>query len=140
MIEIALVFILCSQVLDGDTCKTADGAKIRFLAIDAPEKDQRYGMESKTYLTNLILNKDVTLVGNKKDLYGRSLRYVMLNGVNVNETMIRSGNSWVYLVGKKSPLRNLENTARKEKLGLWADPEPVAPWIFRKLRKVKHGR
>ena len=34
-------------------------------------------------------------------------------------------------------LEGLENEARKAKKGLWADPQPVLPWVYRKAR---HGQ
>lgn len=133
MIELA--FILVTQVLDGDTCKTADGTKIRMLGIDSPELKQRYGPESKAFLSRWILNKDVTLDGNKKDLYGRQLSYIMLKRTNINAKMIKTGNAWCYMVAKKSPLREMENKARAAKVGLWKDPQPLPPWDYRKQKK-----
>ncbi len=45
-------------VYDGDTCwislKNGDKEKLRFVHIDAPEKNQPMGLESQKFLANLI--------------------------------------------------------------------------------------
>ena len=43
------------------------------LYIDAPEKKQDYGIKSKNFLENLLLNKRVFVVTDKDDRYGRQL-------------------------------------------------------------------
>jgi hypothetical protein len=32
-------------------------------------------------------------------------------------------------------LEGLENEAREAKKGLWADPAPIPPWVYRKARR-----
>jgi micrococcal nuclease len=46
---------------------------------------------------------------------------------------VRQGMAWAfvqYLHDKR--LVQLEAQARAGRVGLWADPEPVAPWVWRK--------
>ena len=47
--------------------------------------------------------------------------------------------AWVFApyVPLGSALYELEAYARLRQLGLWADPEPVAPWDFRKQAKPR---
>ena len=46
---------------------------------------------------------------------------------------------WCWWYRKYAPgdtvLEGLEKEARKSKKGLWADPQPVPPWEWRKQRK-----
>ena len=64
-------------VSDGDTFTllTSDTqqVKIRLAEIDAPESDQPYGNKSKQKLSELILGKDVRVIVQTTDRYGRTV-------------------------------------------------------------------
>ena len=130
------------KVIDGDTIwvKTNNKhIKIRLSYIDAPELKQTYGVRSKNFLTNLILDKNVQINANKKDRYNRHLGEVYIHNVNesvfVNAKMLKSGNAWIYLKHRdNSYLKNLENYARIKKIGLWSEETPVEPWIYRRSK------
>jgi micrococcal nuclease len=59
------------------------------------------------------------------------------DGTNVNHTLVEDGWCWWYR--KYAPgdtvLERLEKDAREGKKGLWADPHPVPPWVYRKARR-----
>ena len=130
------------KVIDGDTIwvKTNNKhIKIRLSYIDAPELKQTYGVRSKNFLTNLILDKNVQINANKKDRYNRHLGEVYIHNVDesvfVNAKMLKSGNAWIYLKHRdNSYLKNLENYARIKKIGLWSEETPVEPWIYRRSK------
>ena len=130
------------KVIDGDTIwvKTNNKhIKIRLSYIDAPELKQTYGVRSKNFLTNLILDKNVQINANKKDRYNRHLGEVYIHSANesvfVNAKMLKSGNAWIYLKYRdNSYLKNLENYARIKKIGLWSEETPVEPWIYRRSK------
>ena len=130
------------KVIDGDTIwvKTNNKhIKIRLSYIDAPELKQTYGVRSKNFLTNLILDKNVQINANKKDRYNRHLGEVYIHSANesvfVNAKMLKSGNAWIYLKHRdNSYLKNLENYARIKKIGLWSEETPVEPWIYRRSK------
>ncbi len=130
------------KVIDGDTIwvKTNNKhIKIRLSYIDAPELKQTYGVRSKNFLTNLILDKNVQINANKKDRYNRHLGEVYIHNVDesvfVNAKMLKSGNAWIYLKHRdNSYLKNLENYARIKKIGLWSEEAPVEPWIYRRSK------
>ena len=130
------------KVIDGDTIwvKTNNKhIKIRLSYIDAPELKQTYGVRSKNFLTNLILDKNVQINANKKDRYNRHLGEVYIHNVDesvfVNAKMLKSGNAWIYLKHRdNSYLKNLENYARIKKIGLWSQKTPVEPWIYRRSK------
>tara|TARA_Y100000361_G_scaffold55959_1_gene48813 strand:- start:127 stop:474 length:348 start_codon:yes stop_codon:yes gene_type:complete len=83
------------RVIDGDTFVTNKGDKVRMIGIDAPELPSLDGIKSKMYLYNLIKGKTITLQKDNnlhdKDKYGRLLRYVYLNGQDVNLLMLKQG-------------------------------------------------
>ena len=57
----------------------------------------------------------------------------LLDGTNVNYTLVKEGWWWWYR--KYGPgatvLEGLEKEAREAKKGLWVDPQPVPPWEWR---------
>jgi endonuclease YncB( thermonuclease family) len=61
---------------------------------------------------------------------------LLLDGTHVNHTLVKDGWWWWYR--KYTPgdieLEQLEQDARKAKKGLWADPAPIPPWVYRKAR------
>jgi endonuclease YncB( thermonuclease family) len=126
-------------VTDGDTFTglTRDSIEIRFRihGIDAPEKKQPYGQRSKQYLSDLIYNKMVGIIVQKKrDRYGRPVVWVYTpDGKDVSAEMIRAGLAWHYkYFSDDLEYALLEIEARKSKVGLWSDPHPVSPWETRR--------
>lgn len=126
------------DVLDGDTIKLRSDwhvYKIRLAGIDAPEKQQAYGMKSKLYLTQLIADKDVRINVFSCDQYGRYVGKLYLNDRDINGEMIRNGYAWHYSQYDSDPVYALFMLdAQRAKRGLWQDAHPTPPWIFRKGR------
>ena len=53
----------------------------------------------------------------------------------VNAKMIKSGNAWVYKIYRNNKyLTNLENHAKLNNIGIWANKDLVSPWRFRENR------
>lgn len=127
------------KVIDGDTFtllvdKTQH--KVRMDAIDAPESKQPFGEASRKSLANLIAGKKVTVKWQKRDRYQRILGRVILDGDEINILQISFGMAWHYAeFNKEARFINAHNTAKARKIGLWADPNPVPPWTFRKEKK-----
>lgn len=84
---------------DGDSMEVdIDGRsqEVRLLGINAPEGDECFGDEARDALINLIADRDLVLVADAADdtdQYGRLLRYVYVDGENLNRTMIAEGHS-----------------------------------------------
>jgi hypothetical protein len=81
-------------VIDGDTIEVADGARIRLIGIDTPERGECGYSEATAYLAGLVGRSAVVLVSGARDdvdRYGRVLRYVEVEGIDANLEMIRSG-------------------------------------------------
>lgn len=128
------------SVHDGDTIRVLTSEKrqikVRLFEIDAPEMNQSFGKKSKNKLSDLIFKKTVKVVFTEKDQFGRTLGTVFLDSLNINEEMIRTGFVWVYKrYSKKKNLKDLQDEAKKNKLGLWSEPNPTPPWEFRKENK-----
>ncbi|MFM8893505.1 MAG: thermonuclease family protein, partial [Planctomycetia bacterium] len=123
-------------VHDGDTLTCLDESnqqqKVRLAEIDAPEIGQDYGKVSREVLAEMVFGKTVDVTEEGKDRYGRWIGHLSLGGVDVNRQMIASGNAWHYVdYSRDTSLAALEAQARSQRLGLWAQPNPVAPWDFR---------
>ena len=145
---IALTFSLSSlnaytpleniRVVDGDTIRAeAKGKeiKIRLVEIDAPEMNQPFGTRSKDFLNKLLNEKNVTLISQGEDKYGRILGEIYADGESANTLMIRSGFAWVYdRYVKDSSLYKYQDQAKAENLGLWQAEDPIAPWVWRKQK------
>lgn len=124
------------RVLDGDTIEVlADGnrsVRVRLANIDAPEKKQPFGQKSKEHLIDLVAGKHVEVVDLGGDQYGRRIGRVLVDGQEANVEQVRSGLAWVYSrYNHDGQLPSLESTARSQRIGLWVDPRPQAPWEFR---------
>lgn len=118
------------RVIDGDTA-VCGGLRIRLADIDAPEKKQPYGKDATNMLSNLINNKIVDYDSNKRDMYGRIIARLYYKDIDVSLYMVKSGAAWAYMTKDKEIL-NAEKCAREQRIGLWHDDKPKAPWLYRK--------
>jgi len=110
--------------------------RIKLLGIDAPEKDQQFGEVAKQHLSDLVLNRDVsveyTAIAHDFSIIG----VVSINGVDINAQMIRDGAAWYdpnnnHLTDtQRAVYSQSEQAARQEKRGLWQVANPVAPWEY----------
>jgi|TARA_B110000914_G_C15459814_1_gene445257 endonuclease YncB( thermonuclease family) len=141
------------RIVDGDTIQVIDSNgikfKIRLLGIDTPELKQRFGYESSLSLKKIIDGKSVIIISktekNKPYTLGRYKRIIgkiILNGKDINLEMVQKGMAWHYKkyiksqnVEDRQSYNNAEQDARLNKIGLWSDVNPVAPWEWRKLNK-----
>ena len=126
-------------VADGDTITVLDADKvqhkIRLAEIDAPEKAQPFGNRSKQTLSALVYGKAVLIVDQGHDRYKRTIGRVYQGDVDVSAEQVKQGLAWVYRkYSKDATLSPLENEAKAQRLGLWADAEPVPPWTWRHSR------
>lgn len=125
-------------VLDGDTIEILHNRKalrVRLHGIDCPEKGQPYGNNAKQATSDLVFAQYVTIEIHGKDKYGRVLADVMLaDGRNVNKELVKDGLCWWYqkYAPNDTELEKLETEAIGAGRGLWADPEPMPPWEWRK--------
>ena len=137
------------SIYDGDTLRVIRGAeelKIRFCGIDAPEKKQKLGIESRDYLRSLVSrgNGELLLVPIEEDRYGRVVGELYVQNkkesvIPLNLEMVRAGYAWHYArysgncpSGQQFAIA--QEMAQKEGLGIWkGNPQP--PWEFRRKAK-----
>ena len=135
-------------ISDGDTVTLLDANKrqykIRLTGIDAPEKKMPFGQRSKEHLSDLIFSKDVLVETEKLDRYGRTLGKILFDRNDINLAMINAGLAWHYKKYQKDQSRSdrllyahAEEQARQHRLGLWRDPNPTAPWEWRKGGQIE---
>jgi len=128
------------SVQSGDTLvvKSPDNKeyRVRLIAIDAPELKQAYGDKAKAALSDLVLNKEVRVETNSKDQYDRPLGVLLLGERNINRELVEEGWAWQFTRYDNSvELREAQERAKAAKKGLWADPNPISPWDFRKAER-----
>jgi micrococcal nuclease len=59
---------------------------------------------------------------------------ILEDSTNLNHDLDKQGWCWWYrkYAPRDTVLEGLEKKARDAKKGLWAEPQPVPPWIYRK--------
>ncbi len=134
------------QVSDGDTINILVGQqthRIRLASIDAPETahgsarpGQPYGEASRKHLAEHVAGKTLTLICFEKDRYERDVCDVPVGDTTANRLQVQHGMAWANQQGGGKYLRDhslpeLEKKAKQAKLGLWAEPHAIAPWVWR---------
>lgn len=129
-------------IMDGDTMEILYNnipTKIRLAHIDCPEKrgKQPFGNNAKIALSELCFGRIVTIKGEKYDRYKRLIAVVINDKKqNVNQEMIKMGMAWHFTkYSKDSVYAKLEIEARKNRVGLWQDKDPIEPWLWREKKK-----
>jgi len=127
-------------IADGDTVTVLNSdmrqVKIRLYGVDAPERSQSFGSKAKQFTAEQVFGRQVEVLPVDQDRYGRTVGMVLYDGRNLSEELVRKGLAWVYSQYCKKPecrdWVTIEETARVNRTGLWADSEAVAPWTYRK--------
>ena len=141
-------------VTDGDTIKVLDANntshKIRLSGIDAPERAQPFGRVSTEHLKDMVAGQEVRVELLKYDRYGRLIGNVWVQPRDcprcgktlfVNHAMVLNGMAWWYRYYAEEQseqdqgrFESAEREALARKRGLWADPDPTPPWVWRRRR------
>lgn len=127
------------KVSDGDTITVLvdkQQIRVRLEGIDCPESHQPFGNRASQLTEKLVKGKTVTIVKSGEDQYGRTLGYVWVDDICVNRELLKAGLAWHYKYFNKDPeLAEMENQANEAKLGIWSEPNPIAPWDWRKGKR-----
>lgn len=125
-------------IKDGDTVVVLDSLNVqttlRLAEVDCPEKSQAFGTKAKQFTSDEIYLKQVKYIVTDVDRYGRSIAKIYYdNNKYLSEEIIRNGFGWQYKKYSISKLlAKLEEEARKNKRGLWIDPNPIYPSDWRR--------
>lgn len=133
----AALLCLVIAITDGDTlkarCEDRPPITIRLAEIDAPESKQPFGFRSKQSLAELCHEKQAEVTPQTTDRWGRTVARVKCDRIDASAEQIRRGMAWVfdkYVTDRR--LYAVQDGARVNGAGLWADANPVPPWVWRK--------
>ncbi|MBN8503375.1 MAG: thermonuclease family protein [Burkholderiales bacterium] len=144
----ALICVATEAFHDGDTfhCLTAEPTQrrivVRVAGVDAPETGQHFWRVARTKLRQLA-TQGSTLKCDKADRYQRQVCSVTSpDGRDVGEELLKAGLAWHFKryeadqpPEERNRYRNAEALARRARLGLWAETDPIAPWDCRARRR-----
>lgn len=125
------------DVIDGDSVVVRKMNRktqtVHLSGIDSPELKQIFGDDSKKFLHVSAMKRFVRIFVKSKNEDGSVNAVVVLDkGVNLNESMVKTGCAWVSADGKSDKtLVEYEKQAKDGKLGLWKAKAPIPPWKFR---------
>ncbi len=127
------------EVVDGDTIilwHNNRKEKVQLNGIACPDKRQQYGGQAKRFTSFMISGRDVTVRVVGKDQDGGTIGDVILqDGQELNRELVKEGLAWWdRKQSTNQGLGQLEEIAKAERRGLWADPHPVPPWEWKKQR------
>ncbi len=126
------------KIVDGDTYDilfdNQTTKRIRMEGIDAPERGMAFYKVSKDYLGELCFGQTVLINKTNTDRYGRVVAKTYLpNGKELGLLMIEAGYAWHFKkYSSDAQLANAETEARNNRMGLWIDDTPIAPWNYRR--------
>lgn len=125
-------FARVTRVIDGDTIEIEGGQTVRYIGIDTPETVhpqktvECFGREASNKNRELVEGKVVQLEKDvsETDKYGRLLRYVYVDGVFVDELLVKEGfahaSSYPPDVKYQDLLNIAQREAQSQNKGLWA--------------------
>lgn len=142
-----------SRVIDGDTMvipsEIQGERRVKLYGIDAPEREQDGGLEAMNFTRNMVDGKKVHMTVYGLDDENRMVVNVMVDGRNLSEELVMTGNAWVFpweCQSQECDLWNaLQQNAMNEHWGLWKGEvlstgdvlpsNPTPPWEWR-MRKM----
>ena len=133
--------VVVDYVVDGDSLvvkRDGKAMEIRLWGIDAPEYDQPYSGLSKKALKKLTVGQAGTLYVKYRDRYDRYVAVLVIDELNINQELVRSGHSWLYGRYCREPICTrwelMQAEAKANRQGLWAGDDPVPPWQWKARR------
>ncbi len=132
-----------TAIADGDSFTLTDASRrsyrVRIQGIDAPERAQNFSQASRKSLSDLLFAREVTVIVQKHDQYGRIVGTVMAGGRDAGLEQLRAGLVWFYTyyanemrTADRAAYLEAQREARVGRRGLWSDAQAVPPWRFRR--------
>lgn len=130
-------------IKDGDTFEVLFNNKklvVRLAHIDCPERKQPFYQNAKQYASSLCFGKNVTLVHNNNfDRNKRLIAEVYIGTLNINKNLVKSGLAWHFKkYSNNTEYAIIEMEAKRNKIGIWSENNPIAPWEWRKAKKKNY--
>lgn len=133
-------------VVAGDTVDVLDVGRrvhrVRLMGIDSPERRQPYYARAKQLLAELVFERDVEVRWRHFDRSKRPIGQVLVDGRDINLELVTTGYAWWFAAFQRQQLpsdrraySDAEAAARKARAGLWAAPNPIAPWDWRRGKR-----
>ena len=120
------------DVFDGDTLIVSFEGRaeiFRLFGVDAPEKEQAFGLEARSFTSDLVSGKVIRVEPIAKGRYEMVKVYV--GDKCLNEELLKAGFAWYNMEGSiNERWVDMEQQARYERKGLWSEDNPVPPWEY----------
>ena len=120
-------------VYDGDTIELSDGRKVRYIGINTPEEENKsgvsqcYSRQASDINKQLVAGQEVEMEKDISDTdkYGRLLRYIWVDGVFINDFLVRQGYAKAETIPPDTKYSGeftaAEKEAKEDKRGLWKE-------------------
>jgi hypothetical protein len=112
--------------------------RVWLAGIDAPEGSQPFHEHARYFLNRLApthATAQVHVV--EREGASRLVGRVVLGDVDLGLEMIRAGWAWAYAPEASAEQRAAEAVARNQRIGLWAEADPTAPWVARQAVQAR---
>ena len=127
------------NISDGDTVTVWENEKLYKIAlygIDVPEIKQNFGQKAKKFTSDWVFNKDLIVIPKYDDKHNRIVGIIYIGNKCLNQELVKNGFAWVSQRSCTDQLckkwLEFETFAKKNKIGLWVDKNPIPPWDFKK--------
>ncbi|MBI5931138.1 MAG: thermonuclease family protein [Chloroflexi bacterium] len=114
-----------TDVVDGDTLDLDNGQRVRLIGINTPEREQPFYEEASDFLKKRLDGKHVEIEYDQEDTdqYGRTLAYIWLGDVLINQEILEQGLAVAYSVPPNARYEQVflaaEQGAQSAGVGLW---------------------
>lgn len=128
------------SVIDGNTIEIESPEngiqRVVLFGIDCPELDQEFGAEARMFLEKMVLRRKVTVHFQGKDRIGNHLGVVMNGDEDVRIDLLKGGFAWMEEKSNATDLMGYAQWARQKGRGLWKNPSPTPPWVYRRQQSM----
>lgn len=130
------------RVIDGDTVELRQDGRMQrahLRGIDAPELKQPYGPQAKRAVAAMVTGLMVTVRLHGSESSGMlDVDILLPNQRSVARALLYEGFAWRRNGAQAdTELDAAAADAQYAKRGLWSDPNPVAPWVYRASQSRK---
>jgi endonuclease YncB( thermonuclease family) len=134
------------EVQEGDLVKVLDATQaehvVRIAGIDAPDLQQSYGQAARRHLSVMLTGMPVSVQLRERDKEGVVVGKVLQGSTDIGLVQLREGMAWhatkhqdQQSADDRRLYADAEAQARKERVGLWRERKPKAPWDFVKGKR-----